>query len=1156
MKWGREEEREQQAVGFAQNGSVNRDRKGKGGRRNWEETEKKGLMLYLAFCYTLQLGRDRKWGSCQGVYCLHAAGSVASAHLCGHDHGNPLNGIRNSSQMSSLALWTRHYILDGEPNDRMIGKLCDYASKNPIRIPKITNYLEQRFYKELRNEHFSLAKVVPCVYRKLLASCKEQMFSPFDAKAQRLGLGHFLFRPLYATSLLSIVQILLDQTQQDDMCILGCLTLVDFLNNQVDSTYMFNVEGFIPKLCGLSREVGEDDRGLRLRSAGLQALSSMSQVATVLFMGEYSHISMNFDDIVEVILDNYEVPQIGSDNSKHDFQSIHDQNKWAEEVVRVEDNVSSFQDSWKKVLTVHQIINVELDATVDLTKCPAHWSKVCLHNMSKLAKEATTVRRVLDPLFRKLDSGRYWSPEKGVACSVLSELQVLMENSGQNNDMLISTLIKHLDHKNTGKQLIMQVNIVNVAAHLTLQAKLQASLSVITSISDLTRHLRKCLQFSIEASNMDDEDSERWNSVLHFAVENCIRKLVNKVGDVGPIIDMMAVLLENIPTTTTVARATVSSVYRTCQLVASIPDLSYQKKAFPDALFHQLLLAMSHPEHDIRVGSHRIFSSVLTPTIVCPWSTPVIPLSFNGYDPKGTHLVALSGYASSRIILEKLRFKNSDVNESLVNVKEKNEATGKRMEVELQNSYASSEQYRVDPCQNKSQSMAFLHHDNSTEGNATGRLAEEVGAVTSLAELILMRLSSHQLGLLLSSIWVQAMSPENTPANFEALAHTCNLVLLFSRTKNSSHVVLVRCFQLAFSLRKIALEIKNPLQPSRRRCLYTLTTSMLIFSARVGDIPDVITSVKMDTMVDPHLCLIEEGRLQETESCSYIYGSEEDDIAAMELLEKVENDTQLKEAVISQLTKKFESLPKGKLICVREQMLQEFSPDDTLPTGAPLFMETSYPSSPLFQNGHQSFEEVMTPTFLEDADPFSEAFRRQSDGKMPESMKNFDVLNVNQLIESMSKPNDDDYPQTQVSKILIAKILSELPLNCETLGNDDRENLNASQEVNETARQVASSPTPTIPVPYDQMKSQCEALMNGKKEKMSVLRSFKQPQVDCRVMPEEEIPDAVDANLATALRSIEEEQALHSNPLSNECEESFRLPAATPYDKFLKAAGC
>lgn len=41
---------------------------------------------------------------------------------------------------------------------------------------------------------------------------------------------------------------------------------------------------------------------------------------------------------------------------------------------------------------------------------------------------------------------------------------------------------------------------------------------------------------------------------------------------------MMAVLLENIPTTVTVARATISSVYRTAHLVASIPNLSYQKK--------------------------------------------------------------------------------------------------------------------------------------------------------------------------------------------------------------------------------------------------------------------------------------------------------------------------------------------------------------------------------------------------------------------------------------------------------------------------------------------------------------------------------------------------------------------------------------------------
>ena len=50
-------------------------------------------------------------------------------------------------------------------------------------------------------------------------------------------------------------------------------------------------------------------------------------------------------------------------------------------------------------------------------------------------------------------------------------------------------------------------------------------------------------------------------------------------------------------------------------------------------------------------------------------------------------------------------------------------------------------------------------------------------------EAVTLRLSSHQISLLLSSIWAQSVSPLNTPENYEAIAHTYSLVLLFSRAK-------------------------------------------------------------------------------------------------------------------------------------------------------------------------------------------------------------------------------------------------------------------------------------------------------------------------------------------------------------------------------------
>lgn len=57
-------------------------------------------------------------------------------------------------------------------------------------------------------------------------------------------------------------------------------------------------------------------------------------------------------------------------------------------------------------------------------------------------------------------------------------------------------------------------------------------------------------------------------------------------------------------------------------------------------------------------------------------------------------------------------------------------------------------------------------------------------------DVVPLRLSSHQISLLLSSIWEQSLSPGNMPENYVAIAHTYSLVLLFSRAKVISVLVI------------------------------------------------------------------------------------------------------------------------------------------------------------------------------------------------------------------------------------------------------------------------------------------------------------------------------------------------------------------------------
>ncbi|KAK2631459.1 hypothetical protein EUGRSUZ_L02877 [Eucalyptus grandis] len=121
----------------------------------------------------------------------------------------------------------------------------------------------------------------------------------------------------------------------------------------------------------------------------------------------------------------------------------------------------------------------------------------------------------------------------------------------------------------------------------------------------------------------------------------------------------------------------------------------------------------------------------------------------------------------------------------------------------------------------------------------------------------------------------------------------------------------------------------------------------------------------------------------------------------------------------------------------------------------------------------------------------------------------------------------------------------------------------------ETARQVASLTISSAPTPYDQMKNQCEALVTGKQQKMSVLRSFKnQQEAKAIVVSGENENNAPCFPIPSlSMELLEGDGKLHESDQLRRWDQrqlcsrdyvphSFRFPPLSPYDKFLKAGGC
>ncbi|CAI0438288.1 unnamed protein product [Linum tenue] len=640
-------------------------------------------------------------------------------------------------------------------------------------------------------------------------------------------------------------------------------------------------------------------------------------------------------------------------------------------------------------------------------------------------------------------------------------------------------LIKHLDHKSILKDPNMQLDVLNVTTSLAQQAKIEPSIEIIGAVSDVIRHLRKSLHCSVDDANLGAE-VRSWNKNLREAVDKCLVELSNKVGDAAPILEMMAVVLENLSAVTIIARTTITSVYRTAQIVASLPNLHYQNKTFPEALFHQLLLAMVHPDHETRVGAHRIFSVVLVPSSVFPR-----PVS-TGLDLKRQAEVertlsrTVSVFSSSAAIFERLRKEKASSRES--------SSHGFKVDVGSAGKIQNGMLDRLTSSANQVKNIA----------SDAPSLTDEKSIPNLNKDATILRLSSHQISLLLSSICAQSISPENMPENFEAISNTFSLVLLFSRGKNSSHEVLVRSFQLAFSLRNIAVN-EGPLPISRRRSLYTLAIAMILFSSKAYGIVPLVSSAKLilaEKMVDPFLHLVEDRKLQavsgETATTKIGYGSKEDcNLASKAISSASITGEQSKEYFAAEIAKSLSNLSESELSFVKQQLLEEFAIDDTCPLPAPSSRDSAQQTDHL---------DAKDDDPLETEEDFIESQEGEANLREPAS-ESHDVLSVNELLESAT----------------------------------------------ETANQVGRMSVTAPDVPYEQMALHCEKLLLGKQKKMSHVMSLHlrlKMQLDEHSAPVPQRPPVA----PLALQCATEYQ--------NQGNSTLRLPASSPYDNFLKAARC
>lgn len=96
-----------------------------------------------------------------------------------------------------------------------------------------------------------------------------------------------------------------------------------------------------------------------------------------------------------------------------------------------------------------------------------------------------------------------------------------------NQQLILGSLIRHLDHKNVAHDPQLKSYVIQVATALARQIRSGVVLAEIGFVCDLCRHLRKSLQATVESVGEQESNS---NILLQNSIEDCLLETAKGVS--------------------------------------------------------------------------------------------------------------------------------------------------------------------------------------------------------------------------------------------------------------------------------------------------------------------------------------------------------------------------------------------------------------------------------------------------------------------------------------------------------------------------------------------------------------------------------------------------------------------------------------------------